>query len=94
MDLETSIGIDDLVFEENYHRNRLMPSVIDTIFHRVSPELKIWLEGGPKPCRWRAVSSSSRTFLLHCTVCKIAQDEGASSSNAPVVVQAEQPRFV
>jgi hypothetical protein len=92
-DLEASTGTDDLVFEENYHRSRLMLGAIDAILHKVSPELKIWLDGGPKPSRRRIVSPSSRMYRTRRTAREIAEAGGASSSNAPPIGPTEERNF-
>jgi hypothetical protein len=84
-DLEASTATDDLVFEENYHRARLALSAIDSILHKVSPELKIWLEGGPKLRRCMVMSPSSRPYRTRRTVCEIAEAGGASSSGLPLL---------
>ena len=90
-DLEASTATDDLVFEENYHRARLMLNAIDAILHKVSPEMKTWLEGGSKPSRRTIVSPSSRVYRTRRTAREIAQAGGASSSSAPSAGQLEDP---
>jgi hypothetical protein len=84
-ELAETNGTDDLVYEENYHRARLELSAIDAILHRVSPELKVWLEGGPRPARRTVVSPSSRPYRTRGTAREIAQGSGASSSRAALL---------
>lgn len=88
-DLETTTGTNDLVYEENYHRSRLMLNAIDAILHKVSPEMKTWLEGGPKPRRRLPVSPSSRRYQTRRTAREIAQAGGASTSAALPTSEAE-----
>ena len=93
-ELSDAHGTDDLVFEENYHRARLELNAIDAILHKVSPELKIWLEGGPKPARHRNGSPSSRPCQTRRTIREIAQAGGASSSGVALAGPADRERVV
>ena len=81
----TASATDELVFEESYHRAQLALNAIDAIVHKVSPELKMWLEGGPKPRRHRIMSPSSRPYRTRHTAREIARAGGASSSSGPSV---------
>jgi len=81
----TATATDELVFEESYHWAWLALNAIDAIVHKVSPELKIWLEGGPKPRRRTIMSPSSRPYRTRRTVCEIARGGGASTSSGPSV---------
>ena len=40
---------DKLMYDEGYHRHKLQMNAIDAILHRISPETKAWLNGGPRP---------------------------------------------
>ena len=40
---------EELEYEESYHQNRLFMNAIDAILHKVAPETKVWLNGGPRP---------------------------------------------
>jgi hypothetical protein len=81
-DLANSQGTEELEYEERYHRNRLVMSAVDAILHKVSPEMKIWLEGGPKPSRRTILSPSSRPYRTRGAMRDMAQDGASSSSGA------------
>ena len=58
----------ELQWEEVYHRNRLTSTAVDVIFHKVAPEVKLWLEGGPKPRRSYVYSPSNMAYRTRSNV--------------------------
>ena len=80
-DMPGRSGPDELEYEERYHRNKLQVAAIDAILHRVSPETRAWLSGGPRPRRRVELSPASRPYRTRGTTQSIGA-EGASSSGA------------
>ena len=68
---------DELEYEEGYHRYKLQ---MNAILHKVSPETKAWLNGGPKPRRHILVSPASRSYYTRGTAQSI-EAQGAFSFN-------------
>ena len=75
---------DKLEYEEGYHHHRLQMNASDAILHRVSPETKAWLNGGPRPQRHVHVSLASRPYRMRGTSQSIeAQDAFSSQPSSP-----------
>ena len=70
---------EELEYEEGYHRHKLHMNAIDAIQHRVSPETKAWLNGGPKLRRHIPMSPGSRSYRT-CGTTQSIEAQGASSS--------------
>ena len=81
-----------LMYEEGYYRHRLQMNAIDAILHRISPETKAWLNGGPRPQRHILVSLASRSYRTRGKVQSI-KAKGASSSQ-PSSSRALPPRVL
>lgn len=79
----SSTGADEVHWEEIYHRNRLKYAAIDSILHRVAPELKIWLNGGPKPTRKFALSPSSMAYRTRSNVRRIEMRNNSDGTPLP-----------
>ena len=54
-------------------------NAIDAILHKVAPEKKAWLNGGPRPQRYIPMSPGSRPYRTRGTTQSI-EAQGASSS--------------
>lgn len=76
-------GADELFWEEMYHRNRLSYAAIDAIFHKVAPELKISLEGGPKPRRKVELSPGSMAYRTRGNLRRIQLREAPDGTSLP-----------
>ena len=68
-----------LEYKEGYHRHRPQMNAIDAILHKVAPETKAWLNGGPRPRRRVPMSLGSRPYRTRGTTRSI-EAQGASSS--------------
>ena len=54
------IQVEELHWEEMYHKRRLLFAVNDAIINQVSPEVQQWPNGGPKSRRTVEISPSDR----------------------------------
>ena len=54
-------------------------NAVDAILHKVAPETKAWLNGGPRPRRCFPMSPGSRPYHTRGTTRNI-EAQGASSS--------------
>ena len=70
--------LEQLYWEEMYHRQRLIYQAINAIINRVDPKVKAWLEGGPKPTMRVAVSPSDKPRTQGNS--RILQEIASSSS--------------
>ena len=70
---------EELEYEEGYHRHKLQMNAIDAILHKVAPESKAWLNGGPISQRRVPMSPGSRPYRTRGTIRSI-KAQGASSS--------------